>query len=397
MSKELKVGLLVVISGVILYMGFNFLKGKDFFTSTSRYQVAFQDIEGLSVSNPVILNGYTVGRVEDIEIEHDKGDRLLVSITVNGDVAVNDKTVAELASDGLLGGKAIKLYLNDGERLLEKDEMLISTQEESLTAVIERTALPVITNVDTLVSDLKKYLRGENEKNITSAIGNVTKSTEDFKLITTKLLLLIAQNQKNINATTSNVAKLTEELQVTVNKLNPVIDKMNGFADTLNNIEINETLNAANSSLVRLDSILAQVQSDDGSLGKLTNSTELHDNLNTTLKDVDYLVNDMQANPSRYIHVSVIGKTPADQKPIANEKKIKINQSGFVEIPLKREAPASLIVKVWRKDKSKIEIEPQGLGTEKISFNLPTDFSDDQFLMSIVWHSGSQTMTVKRK
>lgn len=396
MSKEFKVGLLVVISGAILYLGFNFLKGRDFFTNDSRYFVAYDNVDGLTVSNPVILNGYTVGRVEEIEIQHDNDHQLLVSLTINGDVPINNETVAELASDGLLGGKAIKLTLNQGETALESGE-LKAKKEESLTALLERTALPVVSNIDTLVGDFKSYMTGKNEENITNTIANIDSTTDNFKKMSTALMYMVARNQQNINATTANITSLTKELQTTVSTLQPILTKVNGFADTLNNLEINTTLATANSSLEKLQGILSQVQGDTGTLGKLMNSPDVHDKLSKTLKDVDYLVNDIQANPSRYIHVSVLGKTPDDEKDLTSESKVKVNSSGNVTASLKREAPASLRIKVWRENKEVIEIIPDGLGTKNLSFNLPADFKEEVFLMSLVWHSGSQSMTVKRK
>lgn len=396
MSKEFKVGLLVVVSGAIMYLGFSFLKGKDFFTNDSRYSVVYDNIDGLTISNPVIVNGYKVGRVEDIEIQHDKSEQLLVSLVINGDVPINSATVAELANDGLLGSKAIKLILNTGKGEAMSSGELISQKEESLSALLQKKALPVISNVDTLVGDFKSYMQGENEENITNTIANINETTENFKKMSASLMYLVAKNQQNIDATTANISSLTKELKTTVDALKPILVKVNGFADTLNNLEINNTLATANRSLSNLEGILAQVKGDTGTLGKLMNTPEVHDNLTKTLKDVDYLVNDIQANPSRYIHVSVLGKTPDDEKDLTSEKKVKVSNSGKVTASLKREAPASLRIKVWKQNKELIELIPSGLGSKSIAFDLPADFNEDVFLMSLVWHSGSQSMTIKR-
>jgi len=67
-NKELKVGLFSAITLVMLYFGFNYLKGIDFFVSKKIYYAIYDNIDQLAVSNPVLVNGYAVGRVSRIKI-----------------------------------------------------------------------------------------------------------------------------------------------------------------------------------------------------------------------------------------------------------------------------------------------------------------------------------------
>ena len=60
-SKETKVGIFALVSFVILYLGFNFLKGKDFFSSQNKYTVIYDNVEGLTVANQVSVSGMKVG------------------------------------------------------------------------------------------------------------------------------------------------------------------------------------------------------------------------------------------------------------------------------------------------------------------------------------------------
>ncbi|MEP4093814.1 MlaD family protein, partial [Reichenbachiella sp.] len=86
MSKEVKVGLFAIISGAILYLGFNYLKGKVFFSPTNKYYVLYQNIDGLNVSNPVIVNGYAVGRVSTIGILQERDNQIIVELDVDENV-----------------------------------------------------------------------------------------------------------------------------------------------------------------------------------------------------------------------------------------------------------------------------------------------------------------------
>src|SRR3954465_6566949 len=95
LSKEIKVGLFMISSIVLLYFGFNFLKGIDFFSSNIKYYAIFKNVDKLTESNLIYLNGYSVGRVSDIEIQQHK-DRVVVELSINSDIEVTSQSVAVL-------------------------------------------------------------------------------------------------------------------------------------------------------------------------------------------------------------------------------------------------------------------------------------------------------------
>ncbi len=57
-SKEVKIGIAFVVALFILYFGINFLKGINIFKPSNSYTVVFDDVTGLTLSSPVVLNGF---------------------------------------------------------------------------------------------------------------------------------------------------------------------------------------------------------------------------------------------------------------------------------------------------------------------------------------------------
>ena len=55
-SNETKVGALTAIAITLLILGFNFLKGKPIFEKSFKVYTVFQTVEGLSVSNSLMIN-----------------------------------------------------------------------------------------------------------------------------------------------------------------------------------------------------------------------------------------------------------------------------------------------------------------------------------------------------
>ena len=52
-TKEIKIALVAICGLVIMFIGMNFLKGLNLFSSTSTYFISFDDISGLSSSAPI--------------------------------------------------------------------------------------------------------------------------------------------------------------------------------------------------------------------------------------------------------------------------------------------------------------------------------------------------------
>ena len=71
--------------------------------------------------------------------------------------------------------------------------------------------------------------------------------------------------------------------------LEPILAKSNGFLDSLNNLNFNETLSSVNQLLGQMTELLLEIDNGEGTLGKLANNDSLYNNLNQLLIDLDKL------------------------------------------------------------------------------------------------------------
>src|SRR5690606_42129340 len=85
----------MVIAITLLYFGFNFREGIDFFSTNNKYCAVFTNVDKLTESNQVYLNGFAVGRVSDIRIEQAK-NRVLVELDIDSEIVVTKSSVAVL-------------------------------------------------------------------------------------------------------------------------------------------------------------------------------------------------------------------------------------------------------------------------------------------------------------
>lgn len=302
-SKEYKVGLLAVVALVILYFGVRFLKGSDFLSTTNTYYAIYDEIDGLTVSNQVLINGLSVGRVSDISIMQNNGNKLLVAMDVESDVILGDSTVALLFNSDLLGSKAISLHVANIASPLNDEDTLIGKIDEGFTAAIQETAMPIINNIDSAFSNINILLANLNSNN--EAINSIFAK---FDSAATGLQSLVHENRQNLTGILGDMNKVTATLADTEKGLEPFLLKMNSMADSLNDLELKQTVAEANQAMANLKSITEKINDGNGSLGKLMNNDSLYDNFNRSALDLDRLLIDIRENPNRYIHFSVFGR-----------------------------------------------------------------------------------------
>ncbi|QJD78054.1 MlaD family protein [Spirosoma rhododendri] len=321
-SKEIKVGLLAVVSLLMLYFGFNFLKGSDFFSSTKKYTAIYDNVDGLTASNPVRINGLVVGQVKSVEILQDQGNKLLVTVELKKDIRITQGTRAVLADDGLLGGKLIRLVINPARPLLDDGGRLIATRESGLSALIRERTLPVLNNVDSLTYQLNKIV-GQFDQ--TGVILNKTLASANGAVGT--LDLTIAENRAGLRTALANVNQLARSFNETEQKLNPILDKADSFADSLQKLELRQTLNTVNKTIDNMQKLLGSIEQGRGSLGKLTTDEALYKNVNATTANMALLLSDLRQNPKRYVHFSLFGKKDKDKPPVAQPGSMTITTS----------------------------------------------------------------------
>lgn len=294
-NKEFKVGLFVAITLVLLYLGFNFLKGIDFFTTTDKYYVIYDNIDELAVSNPVLINGFAVGRVSHINIMHNKQNKVLVELMIDSGVQLGDSTQAILNSD-FLGGKSILLSIGKIRKPLEPKDTLIAVVAKGMLDLLSETATPVADNVQTT---LRKF-------NI--ILDNLTKNSQQLDTIFLRLQatpILLNRTLTTANASveelTLNFKSVTGNLNGTLTELRPVVTNFKIFSDSLKRMELNQTVREAKQTVQKLNAMMDKFGKSNSTINKLMTEDSLYVNLNKLLMDLDTLAKHFDDNPKHFL------------------------------------------------------------------------------------------------
>ncbi len=310
MNKEVKVGLFVTIALVMLYFGFNYLKGIDFLSTTNKYYAVYDNVDQLAVSNPVLVNGYAVGRVSYIRILQAQGNKVLVEMDIDSDIILGDSATAILNSD-FLGSKSILLKIGNTSKPHLPGDTILAEAARGIFDVFAETAQPVANNVQTTLRKLNTVLDN-------LAINSARLDTMFMKLNYTPVLVnraLITTDEKMKELSAS--FKLTSDnLSQAIRDLRPAINNFNTFSDSLKKIELNKTLIKTQQTLTSLNTTLSKLNSGDNTMSKLMTEDSLYVNLNRLLMNLDTLANHFDSNPKHFL--APLGK---NQKRIEKDRK----------------------------------------------------------------------------
>ena len=116
--------------------------------------------------------------------------------------------------------------------------------------------------------------------------------------------------------------------------------------DSLNQIKFSDLADNINTSLANIDQITTKLTDSTNSVGALMTQKELYNNLNQAVVDLDFILVDFQANPSKYTSISVFGKQPENEKPIIKSISPK-TLTDKIELKLKREIPPKFVAKLY--------------------------------------------------
>lgn len=300
LTREIKTAILVLTALLLFIWGYSFLKGQDLFSKYDNYFVVYDNVEGLSASAPVTLNGLVIGKVSGITIN--RQGKLVVEIQVKTDFPISKSSILEVYEPGFIGGKQIAIVPNlDDTILAQSGDTLQSAARVGLLSKVGGQLGPLqeklestLTSADSLLINLNKVLDNKNKENLSIALEQLTETMKHMNAASKTMNGMLAHNEQNINNTLSNLNKTSDNFV----KLSDSLAKLN-TGKMVKDIE--NTLNGVNA-------MISEMQSGKGTMGKLMKDEQLYNNLTQASKELELLLQDVRLNPTRYINVSLFGK-----------------------------------------------------------------------------------------
>ncbi len=309
-KPEIKTALLVILGISLFIFGFNFLKRSSIFENNKIVHTIYDEVEGLVVGAKVTINGLVIGNVSMIDFLPGS-TKIVVSMRIDKDLNFSPNSKAVFYEAGLIGGKAISIEpVFDSKNIIKSNDTIASDVKPGLTELINRQIAPLqekiesmLTSVDSLFSGISNVLNYETQNNLKNTLENLSQSVNNINMSSEALIEVIDENRSALNISFKNAANATKNI--------------NELTDSLSKIDFTNTFNKLSESLNNINIILSKVENGEGTLGKFINSEELYQNLSQSSKELEELLSDLKANPSRYVQFSLFGKK---QKPYQPKK-----------------------------------------------------------------------------
>lgn len=283
----------MVVSIVLLYFGFNFLKGIDFFSSTNRYYAIYANVDKLMPSNQVFINGYAVGRVSRIQFEQKK-NRVVVEMEIDSDIVLGDSTIAILNGD-ILGTKYIQLNVGSIQRPINAKDTLQSVIAKGIADFLAENAAPVADNLEGTLRKLNTIL-----DNLATNSAKLDVIFDEFAKTPTLLNKTLANTNHKVDGLSEDFKSVTVNLNSTLTELKPTLANLNTFSDSLKSLELQSTIHQAKTALAKLDAAASKFGQKDNTLGRLMNEDSVYVNLNALLVNLDQLAKHLNENPNHF-------------------------------------------------------------------------------------------------
>jgi phospholipid/cholesterol/gamma-HCH transport system substrate-binding protein len=307
-SREVKIGTAAVITIILFIWMYSFLKGQNLLTRTAHYYVVYNEISGLSESNPVEVSGYKVGVVQSIRFIDDGTGRLLVTLSLDKKMGIPVGSCAEITAASLIAGMKIQFIFSDSDRTYQSGDTIPGRVAESVLTVLERELMPVTGSVTQTIKQLDSVLTSINQILNPEFSNNINNSLANLNAITASLSGTLTERQNQISATIENLHTLTSTMAANAPELDSTISNLASISDSLAAADITGTISRLRDAAANTASLLESLNNGEGSAGQLLTNDSLYINLNHSLHNLAVLLEDLQKNPKRYLHFSVFGK-----------------------------------------------------------------------------------------
>lgn len=297
LTREVKAAILVVSSLLLIIFTINYLKGQNLFDSSRRVIAVYDNVEGLTSSAPVTLNGHVIGKVQSIVFSDDATGKLEVKLLINDDFEFSKNSKAQLYESSLLGGKSIAILpANDNGGNVATGDIIEGIVKPGMTDVIAQKLEPLENNIelmlvgaDSLLKNINDVFDAKTKEHLRHAVAELDQTMTGFKNTSNALNELISENKESLNNTFTNFDKASQN--------------MVSMTDSLASADLNKMVTDLQVTVTNLNSVLAGIERGEGSMGKLIKDETLYNNLEAATKEMEALLKDIKLHPKRYFRV----------------------------------------------------------------------------------------------
>ncbi len=341
--NEVKIALLTIAALGLGFWGFKFLKGQNVLTTSKTLYVKYNNVDQLRPSSPVLIQGFQVGMVKDMYIDKTDDKTIITVLNIEGKVNIPKDAIATIVSMSLMGGKAIEIIIThpcdgdcakSGDYLTAGSKSLIESllgNPDEFDVYTDRLKRGLTINIDSLAR--------ANPDGMAKALSALDHSLINLEVMTNKLNNILAANERSISAITGNFASLSNTFKANDKNISDAIANLAALSQQLKDAGLDQTtkkassaidsvtlslralrstLTATSGTLNRVDTLAQNLLRGKGFVGKTLTDEELYNNLVSSSRHLQLILQDLRMHPERYntVKVKLFGKKKQYVNPL---------------------------------------------------------------------------------
>lgn len=288
-AREVRVGIFVLI-GLAAFLTVLFTM-TDVGTFRGRYYVetVVESAGGMRRGDPVQMRGVNVGRVVGFDLVPTGGVDVRMEIYDEYEIPADSR--ATVRSSGLLGGMVVDIIPGRSEERVADGAMIPAIASSDVMA----QAQGLTTRADTALMRVNQILS-------TQTVGAVQTSAVELQALLTELNGIAAQQRAQLQALSASLRRSAAGVEAAT--AGPELERAVANVDALT-ARLDQTTRTLDATSTSLQTVIGRIERGEGTLGRLTTDEELYTNLNATIANLNSLVDDIKANPRKYINLQV--------------------------------------------------------------------------------------------
>ncbi len=261
MSREARVGLLVVAGILLFLIGLFAIANRSFLLSDTFFvRARYGSVAGLQAGASVQYQGVSVGRVETVSLPERPGEKITVTMAIRDRARhlVRANTQAQIKTDGLVGNQIVVL----------------------VTPAAERIAAPV--EEGEFIAGIDPFDLYEITDNMLSTVDRFDSAAETFQQI-----MIDVQNGEGTLGKIIYDPSLYQEFLATTTETRRVLNSLADNAVTL--------VNLGEQATSGVNSILAKVDAGEGTLAMMLNDPGVYNSLLATSDTLNAISRDLRS------------------------------------------------------------------------------------------------------
>lgn len=280
------VGFTVLAAFVIVLVAVFYLRGVLTARDRTEYHAVFDNVGRLVEGGNVTVAGVVVGRVTKMELSERKAR---VEFYVESGLKVTEGTLASINATDVFGSSSVELRLGQGP-VLPPGSLIAGELGPGIEDIMRRSAVVIDMTIKLL--GRAETLLGRMDT-FTLQTGPVTESLENIRTITA--------NAREFSRNLDEYDRLLRHTLVSVDSTLKGVDSLAAAKSD----EVGRALASIESSSARLDSLLARLQSGEGTLGRLIEDETLYSEMREALLEARTLIAEVRDHPEKFVRVKV--------------------------------------------------------------------------------------------